>query len=113
LPVTVVLCPCADAVRRLEREMRVLQLALLAGGAEREMTVREAHESGLLKPKPRTVEHWRADPDLRQRWRAPSRIEKWRGALAERDKKAKAAGRQPAARYQGTQQHANDITDQQ
>src|ERR1035437_5078485 len=103
---TLVPCSCADAVRRLEREMRVLQLALLAGGADRQMTVREAHEAGQLKPRPRTIEKWRADPDLRRRHRidlllervgsryytTPGRIEKWRLALAERDKKA-AAGR--------------------
>jgi hypothetical protein len=111
--------------------MRTVQLALLAGGAEREMTVREAHEAGLLKPKPRTVEHWRADPDLRRRWRidlllervgtryytSPGRIEKWRGALAEREKKAKNvcpkktnAHRQVGVATQENNRHANSST---
>jgi hypothetical protein len=102
-------CACADAVRRLEREMRTLQLALLAGGTERLMTVREAYAEGRLPRKPRTFEHWLVDPNLRRQWRldillervgaryftSPARIEKWKAALAEREKKAKGAGSTP------------------
>ena len=79
------------------------------------MTLREAHAQGRLKPKPRTVEHWLASPDLRQRWRTdlllervggrwyttPARIEKWRAALVERDRKTKTAVDAAARQGQG------------
>jgi hypothetical protein len=81
----------------LRARVEALERALLAGGAERRLTLIQAYHQGVLPRKPATVHRWLSDPERRRRflvevlvervggrlYTSPSRVDAWARALAD------------------------------